>query len=647
MTIKFGPEVTQDFSTASSKEWLETNGLGGWASSTITGAHTRRYHGLFVPAFDRPENRRVVVSKLDATVFIGTRYFELSSNINASTVRPKGFQYLHSFQQKFFPEFEFHCGATKIRKTVAAINGENTVLVFFEIIESPEPIKLRLQPLFTNRAADNLGAEHRDLIEQFEVINGRLQFAVLPEDIYCNLTVPAAEFKAKPQWVENICYPLEKFRGLDFAENLFSPGSFMLRMEPGQKIGVKICLDDGTPEDVSVLLQQEQQRREKLHIELRHDDTLTRQLSRAADQFIVKADNYQRTIIGGYHWLGQSSRFAMIALPGLCLPTGRFEDARKILRMYSQHVDAGMLPDFPAPEKQSLEFTNADAVFWFVLAIYKYWQYTGDFDFIRQELLAIIEDVVLQHQQGTRHGIQIDNDKLLFSGKSGMQLTWMDAEVHGWGVTPRHGKAVEINALWFNALKILASFKKMAGDREAGDHYENEARDFRKSFQEKFWNEQNHCLFDYIDRNHSDEAIRPNQIFALSLPFPLFDGPPAEQILKVVTEKLFTMRGLRSLAQSEPAYRTFYGGNSAERNSSYHQGTVWAWLMGPYISALVRECGQKGKMQASQIIERFKVHIAAWGIGSISEIFGAEPPHNPRGCIAHAASVGEFLRAYT
>ncbi len=647
MTIEFGAEITQNFTQANSKEWLETNGLGGWASSTISGANTRSYHGLFVPAMGQPDNRWVVLSKLDETVFIGTRYFELGANIYAGSVRPKGFQFLHSFRKIFFPEFEFHCGETKIRKTVAAVYGENTVLVIYEVIDGVEPVKLRLMPLLAGRAIGHLQQENNVTFTDYHFAAGVLQFRIYPEKYDFFLSAPGSDFKSKPQWFKQITYPLEKFRGLDYQEDLFSPGSFMVKLNPGDKLGVKISLENQLPDDAGTLLQQEQQRREKLFVELRRDDAFTRQMCLAADQFIIKKENYQRSIIAGYHWPAESSRQAMIALPGICLATGRFEDARKILRIFSQLVDAGMLPDFPAKARDSLQYNNADAVFWFILAIFKYWQYTDDFSFIRQELLPTIEAVIECHERGTRHGIQIDKDDLLFSGKSGLQLTWMDAEVNGWGVTPRHGKAVEINALWYNALVILARFKNLAGDVETGKHYEIRAVSVKKSFQQKFWNEEKQCLFDYIDRNHNDGAVRPNQIFALSLPFPLFEGACAEKILKVVTQKLFTLRGLRSLAQNEPAYRSFYGGNVAERSSSCHQGTVWPWLMGPYLTALVHVHGERGKTQAKKIIERLQTHVSTWGVGSISEIFGAEPPHNARGCIAHACSVAEVLRAYT
>ncbi|KAA3616643.1 MAG: glycogen debranching protein [Calditrichaeota bacterium] len=646
MEIEFDAEVTQNFTQASTKEWLETNGIGGWASSTISGANTRRYHGLFVPAIGNPDNRQVVLSKLDETLLIGSRDYELNSNIFPGKVQPKGFQYLQVFRKNIFPEFEYQCGATKIQKTIAAINGENTTLIIYKILESPEPVRLRLFPLFAARQIDELRKENHTILRDYHFNGGLFQMRIYPELYDFFLSVPGSRFTDNPHWINKFEYPLEKFRGLDHHEDLFNPGTFEITLESGQELGIIASLENHVGNQASHLLQREQQRREKLFVELKVDDQFSRQLCLAADQFIVKRDNYLRSILAGYHWMNDSSRQAMIALPGICLSTGRFEDARKILRIFSQFVNKGMLPDHLRTDDQELHYNNADAAFWFFIAIFKYWQYTDDFAFIQAELLPKMDEIIDWHEKGTRHNIQIDSDHLLFAGKSGLQHTWMDAEVNGWGVTPRHGKAVEINALWYNSLEILARFKKLAGDQPTGEYLEKRAAAVKESFKSKFWNEHKQCLYDYIDRNHSNAAVRPNQIFALSLPFPLFDGQRAEKILQVVREKLLTPYGLRSLAQNEPAYRSFYGGNPEARNSSYHQGTVWGWLIGPYLTALVSVHGEAGKKEARHIIEQIKTHLKTWGLGTISEIFGAEPPHNPRGCISQAWSVGEVLRAY-
>ncbi|MCA9734723.1 MAG: glycogen debranching enzyme N-terminal domain-containing protein [Deferribacteres bacterium] len=646
MTIEFDVDITQNFTQSGTKEWLETNGIGGWASSTISGANTRRYHGLFVPAMETPDVRHVLLSKLDETVILGNREYELSANIISGEVQPKGFQYLQSFHKHFFPQFEYLCSATKIRKTIAALYGENTTLIIYEILESPHPVTLRFLPLFAARNADDLQQEKNDFLDDFHFSNGLFQLRLYPQMIDFFLHIPEANFTKDVHWYNSFEYPLEKFRGLAFHEDLFSPGTFEVTLQPGQELGIIASLENHQGNNAKTLLEQEKHRREKLFVELKSKDDFSRKLCLAADQFIVKRDSYLRSILAGYHWMADDSRDAMIALPGICLATGRFEDARKILRKFAQLVDEGMLPDrFDTPDMEKT-YNNADAALWYILAIFKYWQHTKDFEFIRKELLTTLDDIILSYEKGTRHNIQIDRDGMLFAGARGKQLTWMNAEVAGWGVTPRHGKPVEINALWYNVLKILAKFKELAGEQATSDYLTERAQDVLQQFQNKFWNEKRQCLYDYIDRNHSDEAIRPNQIFAISLPFPLFEGEKAEKIVQTVREKLLTPYGLRSLAKSEPAYRSFYGGSPEARQSSYHQGTVWGWLMGAYLTALVRVKGEAGREEARKLLVFIEKHLHTLGVGTLSEIFGAEPPHNPRGCIAHACSVGEILRTY-
>jgi predicted glycogen debranching enzyme len=346
----------------------------------------------------------------------------------------------------------------------------------------------------------------------------------------------------------------------------------------------------------------------------------------------------------------------MISLPGVCLVTGRFDDAKKILRAFSQSTSQGMLPNrFPDAGEQP-EYNTVDATLWFFVAIYKYLQATDDEKFVRDELMPILRDIIAWHDRGTRYRIHVDPDGLLYAGEPGVQLTWMDAKVGDWVVTPRQGKAVEINALWYNALMIFAELSKRFGDTTVAKQFAQRAEHVKARFAEEFWNEDAGCLYDYIDgpdlpnlnsqENRGDAAIRPNQIFALSLPFSLLDGEKAKQVLKVVEEKLYTPVGLRSLAASEPGYRSHYGGDQWSRDSAYHQGTVWSWLLGPMITAIVRVEGEAGKQRAKQLLENIKPHLCDAGIGTISEIFDAEPPHTPRGCMAQAWGVAEVLRAY-
>lgn len=336
----------------------------------------------------------------------------------------------------------------------------------------------------------------------------------------------------------------------------------------------------------------------------------------------------------------------MIALPGLTLATGRFEDAKKILRAFAQSIDKGMLPNrFPDSGDQP-EYNTVDAALWYFVAVYKYLEYTDDEKFIKDELMPGLRDIIAWYEQGTRYNIHKDNDDLLYAGEQGVQLTWMDAKVGDWVVTPRQGKAVEINALWYNALKIIAYLFYRFGEIGRCREFEEKAERTKQQFFKAFWYDKGGYLYDYIDGKHRDTAVRPNQILAVSLPYPVITGTEAKKILQTVEEKFYTPYGLRSLSPDDPDYRPVYGGDPLSRDSAYHQGTVWSWLLGPLIDAIMKVEGIKGKERCRKLLESIKSHLQEAGIGTISEIFDADPPHTPRGAIAQAWSVDELLRVY-
>jgi predicted glycogen debranching enzyme len=456
--------------------------------------------------------------------------------------------------------------------------------------------------------------------------------------------VPGAAFESKPVWYYNFEYGVEQYRGLDFTEDLFTHGVFKRRLRKGEKLGVIVSTEPVEGRDAFKLLRAEEQRRTKLLELLPVRDPFSETLALAADQFIVKRGEDLKTIIAGYHWFSDWGRDTMIALPGICLVTGRYDEAKKILRAFAQSVSQGMLPNrFPDAGEQP-EYNTVDATLWFFVAIHKYLQNTNDETVVRKEFMPVLRDIIGWHDRGTRYNIHVDTDGLLYAGEPGVQLTWMDAKVGNWVVTPRQGKAVEINALWYNALAIYALLADRFGLPEEG--FNERATAVKMKFQEIFWNEKVGGLYDYIDGDYRDDAIRPNQIFALSLPFPLLEGSRAESVLQLVEEKLYTPVGLRSLSPDHPAYLFHYGGDQLMRDSAYHQGTVWSWLLGPYVSALVKVRGEQARDHAKTILEAITPHLYEAGIGTISEIFDAAPPELPRGCVAQAWSVGEILRAW-
>ena len=646
MKITIDASLTHDFNEASRREWIETNGLGGWASSTIIGAHTRRYHGLLVAATHPPVGRMVMLSKLDETIESNGSRYELGSNRYPGVIHPQGFKHLSKFTKDMFPVFEFEAEGIVLRKTIAAINGENTTVALYELLKAPGVCTLELQPFMAPRDYHSLAHANEAIRQEGTFTKGLFRVRAYDGIPELFIDVPGSSFEQRPSWYYNFEYGMEQFRGLDFQEDLFTHGVFRKTLRPGESLGIIISTVDPSGRDALALFEKENLRRMRLLQSLLVKDDFTTTITLAADQFVVKRGEDLKTVIAGYHWFSDWGRDTMIALPGICLATGRYEEAKKILRAFARSVSEGMLPNrFPDVGEQP-EYNTVDATLWFFVAIYKYLEYTDDGLFVRDKLMRVLAEIISWHDRGTRYNIHVDADGLLYAGEPGVQLTWMDAKVGDWVVTPRQGKPVEINALWYNALAIYAELAERFELIDEANEFSGRAGEVKKRFQEIFWNENANCLYDYIDGEYRDGAIRPNQIFALSLPFPLLEGERARSILRIVEEKLYTPVGLRSLSPDDPSFRPHYGGDQVMRDSGYHQGTVWSWLLGPYVSALVASQGEHGRKEAKRILEAIIPHLQEAGIGTVSEIFDGDPPHSPRGCIAQAWSVGEILRAY-
>jgi predicted glycogen debranching enzyme len=644
MAIIIQKDILHDFSLATQREWLETNGLGGWASSTVIGAHTRRYHGILVAADGPPV---VLLSKLDEIIHADGRVFELGCNRYPGNLHPRGNLFMHLFSKDPFPLFEYRVRGITVRKTIAALNGENTTIVLYEISGSESPIVLELVPLIAARNIHGL-ARTNDVIQQNAQFDGGLfrtgTYVGVPEIFIC---IPGARFSAKPDWYFDFEYDQERARGFDFREDLFSPGTFTVQIKGKVKLGIVISTRNPEGRNAFKLFEKEKRRRQHLVSILPCGEKFARTLTLAADQFLVQRSGKLVSIIAGYHWFADWGRDAMVALPGLCLTTRRYGDAKKILQLYARNVSRGMLPNRFPDSTGKPEYNTVDAALWFFLAAYRYLQVSGDDAFVGNELLPLLQDIVKWHERGTRYNIRVSGDGMLWAGDESIQLTWMDARIGDQVVTPRSGKAVEINALWFNSLKITADLCRRFGRTKKADYYDQRAEQVKNRFQELFWNEKRGCLYDVIRDGHRDESIRPNQILSLSLPFPLFEGKKAHGVLETVEQKLLTPFGLRSLSPEDRGYKARYEGDASSRDSAYHQGTVWTWLLGPFIDALIRFRGKAGRIQARSLLKGMEEHMAWAGIGSISEIFDAEPPHTPRGCIAQAWSVAEILRTYS
>jgi predicted glycogen debranching enzyme len=647
--IEIDQESCRNPETALSREWLETNGIGGFSSSTITGLNTRRYHGLLTAATKPPVGRLVLLSKLEETLIIDGRRYELSANQYPGIVHPEGFKYQTGFRLYPFPVFTYEVEGVRLEKLVFMVQGENTTVVQYEVSAPPEdriavPIVLEVRPLIAFRDYHSTTHENGALISNVETQDGLTTVKPYSDLPALHFAHDIAQIDVNGFWYRNFQYTVEQERGLDFAEDLFSPCVFIFDLNASAKISIIVSTERRDVAKADAYRIAEMERRDLLSGKSEAGNVIST-LTAAADQFIVARERC-KTVIAGYHWFADWGRDTMIALPGLTLTTGHAEIAKSILAEFAAHVDQGMLPNRFPDAGETPEYNTVDATLWFFEAVRALLQYTNDYDFVRSTLYSVLIDIIEWHVKGTRYNIHVDSDGLLFSGESGVQLTWMDAKVGDWVVTPRTGKAVEIQALWYNALRVMEGLAEKFGDKANQKQYKAMAAFARKSFNEQFWNEQTGCLFDVVNGDERDASIRPNQVFTISLANSMVSTARAKSILRVVERELLTPRGLRTLSPNDSRYIGRYEGDPRSRDGSYHQGTVWPWLMGPFITAHVKTFGVKvGAKFAIEWLLAFEDHLREACLGQISEIFDGDAPHTPRGCVAQGWSVAELLRA--
>ena len=644
--IEFGREICGNLDSALSREWLESNGLGGFASSTIPGLNTRRYHGLLTAATRPPAGRMLLLSKLEETLFLGDQRYELSANQYPGAVHPQGYRFLKRFRLDPFPVFTYAVEGVELEKSVFMVQGENATVVEYRLLGSAaDDCKLELRPLIAFRDYHSTTHENSDINTAVESAPGLATLTPYSGLPALHLAHNAASLDATGFWCRNFEYAVERERGLDFTEDLFSPCALTFEMGARKPATVIASTEVRAAGNAAAFRRAEVARRRAIRAAAPVKNPLVEDLCAAADQFLVaRGDQY--TVIAGYPWFCDWGRDTMIALPGLTLTTGRPEIARGILLTFAQHVDRGMLPNrFPDAGEQP-EYNTVDATLWFFEAVRSYLEHTGDFDFIREHLYAVLTDILAWHFRGTRHGIKVDPGGLLASGEPGVQLTWMDARVGDWVVTPRHGKPVEIQALWYNALCVMEELAQKFDDHAGENHCKAAAAMARWSFNRFFWNEQAGCLYDVVNGGPSDASIRPNQILAASLHHSMLTEERARSVVEVVERELLTPRGLRTLSPSDPRYAPHYQGDARSRDSVYHQGTVWPWLMGPFITAYMKvHPPRTARPKMAAWLEDFAQHLSEAGLGQVSEIFDADLPYTPRGCYAQAWSVAELLRA--
>jgi predicted glycogen debranching enzyme len=652
------------------REWLVTNGLGGYAAGTVSGALTRRFHGLLIAALPSPYGRTMMLNDLIERVILpDDRQVMLGAQERADTgMQMNGALYLAEFRMEWgLPVWRYEINGTVIEKRVMLPNGQNTSLVTYAMVEGGGKACLELRPAVQIRPHEGkLGEPERNPYE-LSVIEDRFELRVseshLPP-LRLMIHGPRAAFTFDREWIRGLIYEIERARGYDYQGDLWSPGYFHVELTQGQAATLIATTEPWQivrafkPEEAAAL---EHERRRRLVVRGGGDeiDETAAELVLAADQFIITpagrvedqvrahaAGDEVRTVIAGYHWFTDWGRDTMISLEGLTLATNRMIQARYILRTFAHYIRNGLIPNlFPEGQTDGLYHT-ADATLWFFHALDRYVEVTGDRVTLRIVLPQLL-DIVEHHLRGTRFNIHVDaSDGLLAQGAEGYQLTWMDAKVDGWVVTPRRGKAVEINALWYNALRLLEGWlsEEQRGDeaRRINEHAERA----HASFNQRFWYEAGGYLYDVVDGEHGDNpACRPNQILAISLEHPVLDASRWAAVIETVQARLLTPVGLRSLAPGEKDYKPRYDGDLRSRDAAYHQGTVWAWLIGPFIDAWLK-LHPEDRSGARRFLEGLVPHLSEACIGSVSEIFDAEPPFTPRGCVAQAWSVAEMLRCW-
>jgi predicted glycogen debranching enzyme len=661
-SLVFDREEGRDPDVLLGREWLVTNGLGGYSSGTVRGIATRRHHGAFVPDLPAPYGRTMMIPRIDDEVQVGRRRVLLAGAEYADgRIEGRGHLHLEEFRlEGQMPVWRFEIDGCRLEKRVVMPHGQNTVYVRYAVLEGPS-IRLRLRPFVVFRM-------HEAPLGESEAPPGVLALHRGRYEIHWGGDRPAMKMALRPHagvFVlqdivdRNVYYRIERERGYAHVEEQCSPGFFSVDAGPGTSIAFVASMESWESLEFGAdpIIEAERHRIEGLlaRADPRARQGMAARLVLAADQFIVfpvsrreeqvladAAGHELRTVIAGYHWFTDWGRDTMIGLEGLTLCTGRHEEAKAILLTFSRYVRNGLIPNLFPEGRRSALYHTADATLWFFHALDRYEASTNDRDTL-ERLYPVLKSIIERHLEGTDFGIGVDRkDGLLRAGAEGYQLTWMDAKVDGWVVTPRRGKPVEIQALWYNALRLMAQWSEAL--HRPADRWGELAEHTRVSFNARFWYEPGTYLYDVVDSEGGDDhSLRPNQIFSVSLRHPILNPARWRPVVDAVTDRLLTPVGLRSLAHGHRDYKAAYFGDLRARDAAYHQGTVWAWLIGHYLDAR-RRVHADGD-DANRILRGFDEHLREGAVGTISEIFDAEAPYRPRGCVAQAWSVAEVLRA--
>jgi predicted glycogen debranching enzyme len=671
--LVLGRKVLSNIDEALGREWIVTNGLGGYASSTTLGINTRKYHGLLVAALNPPIHRWVLLTKLDEELKIGAETYALGANEFYDVMHPDGYRFLSSFVLNPFPTYKYAVENVSLHKTIFMPHMKNITGIIYEL-DNPleENVSICVSPLVNSR--------HIYSITDKETLRWRFiqkpwgeAVVIEPSDSLSSLILSSGNtgrFVEESWWIEKVFFRVDASRSEKSTDDYFRPGFFKFSVGPQEKKRFYVLAVAGKNgeethrfyasfcngiEDIERSYAEEIKRRKGLlekfrerYASLKMEDWM-KWLIIAANSFVVsRASTEKKSVIAGYHWFDDWGRDALISLPGLTLITGSFRDAQEILLTFKRYCHKGIIPNRFSDKAGDIPLYNTvDATFWFFNAVLQYLKYTLDYNFVKEKLWKIMNQIVENHVEGTIFGIHMDEDGLIAHGP---QLTWMDATTFNRFVTPRDGKAVEIQALWYNALRIMQLLAKSFNQADKAEKYNKMAEKARSSFSQKFWNSKYNYLFDVISEDGADSTLRPNQIIASSLDFPILDRTRIEGVVKAVWKGLWGQYGLKTLSETDPKYIGKYLGDWNHRDNAYHNGTVWVWLLGPFITAFLKTKNHEIRWRKfvfqNFLKPIFQKEIRRAGLGTISEIFDGDRPHLARGCISQAWSVAEPLRAY-
>jgi predicted glycogen debranching enzyme len=670
-SITLNQEMPSRFEDAIQKEWLVTNGSGGYASSTVLGVNTRKYHGLLVAALHPPRDRRVFLTKLDEDISVDGSVYRLGTNEFESGFFPQGYGFLKGFSLSPFPKYVYTVQDVEVQKTVFMPYGKNAVVVFYDVLNNNSScVKVQIFPIINGRPFHSVTDRSKAPVEFVQKQdNGKAGMTLsLPQPVLM-MAATSGHYFVKGKWIERVYLREEARRGETCFDDCYMPGYFDLQVEAGEKQSFAVTAvadqnEDGArialaqlphiADDLRTLYEAEKRRYDGLltkfydsHRSVPVSDWLS-WLVLASDSFIVTGtSDEQKGVVAGYHWFEVWGRDTFVSLPGLLLVTGRFEDARKIFLNFMKYCKQGLIPNFLPEQDQQPVYNTVDATFWYINAVLQYLKYTGDFSFVREQLWETLKMIIENHVEGTSFNIRVDVDGLLSHGP---QLTWVDAVVDGKPVNPRAGKAVEVQALWYNSLKTLELMANRFDERSEAERYLQIAEKAKGSFAEKFWNSGKNCLFDVVGAQDRDASLMPNQILASALDFTMLDDATNTKVVDAVEHALLTPCGLRTLERNSLRYVGAYVGDRRNRDRAYHNGTVWPWLLGPFTTAFLRAKGytESNREYALKnvLMPLLGKQVFEAGLGTLSEIFDGDPPHTPRGCISQAWSVAEPFRAY-